>query len=294
MRPGWIEYVLLGLLATFWGASYPLLKIALETIPPVSLVAFRVSVAVIFLVIVMQATGQKFPRDRETWRKLAIQSCLNGFGAWTLLAWGQQFVEASLATVLNSTAPIFVVLAGLLPFRRQAVGARAAFGALLGLGGVILIVGTDALAGLGEAVIAQLAILAGAMLYGMAAIYGRNFSHLGPATTAAGSMLWSSAILLPASVLIDQPWTLDISLRSLVAASALAFFSTALAFLLYFRLVRTLGSLGVTSQAYLRIGVGVGLGVIFLGDVITPVMGTGILAAFMGVLLINWPVRDLR
>ena len=285
------EYGLLLLLATFWGASYPLLKVALETIPPVTLVAFRCSVAVIFLLAVMRATGQHFPRDRTTWRRLALQSCLNGFGAWTLLAWGQQFVDASLATVLNSTAPIFVVLAGWLPWRTASAGALGTVGALIGLAGVILIVGTDALAGLGDAVLAQLAILAGAMLYGIAAIYGRNFQHLPSATTAAGSMLWSSLVLLPAAAILERPWTLDISMPSFLAACGLAFFSTALAFLLYFRLVRTLGSLGVTSQAYLRIGVGVALGIIFLGETITPVIGLGIAAAFTGVLLINWPRR---
>lgn len=286
------EYGLLLLLATVWGASYPLLKVALETIPPVTLVAFRCGVAVVFLVAVMRMTGQSFPRDRGTWRRLAVQSCLNGFGAWTLLAWGQQYVDASLATVLNSTAPIFVVLAGWLPWRAASAGTLGTVGALIGLCGVVLIVGTDALAGLGEAVAAQLAILAGAMLYGIAAIYGRNFQHLPSATTAAGSMLWSSLVLLPAAALLEQPWTLQISLRSFLAACGLAFFSTAVAFLLYFRLVRTLGSLGVTSQAYLRIGVGVALGIAFLGETITPVIGIGIAAAFTGVLLINWPRRS--
>lgn len=291
MRAPISEYGLLLLLATFWGASYPLLKVALETIPPVTLVAFRCSVSVIFLLAVMRATGQRFPRDRTTWRRLALQSCLNGFGAWTLLAWGQQFVDASLATVLNSTAPIFAVLAGWLPWRNASAGSLGTVGALIGLAGVILIIGTDALAGLGDAVLAQLAILAGAMLYGIAAIYGRNFQHLPSATTAAGSMLWSSLVLLPAAAFLERPWTLDISMPSFLAACGLAFFSTALAFLLYFRLVRTLGSLGVTSQAYLRIGVGVALGIIFLGETITPVIGLGIAAAFSGVLLINWPSR---
>lgn len=292
MRPIHIEYLLLLLLATFWGASYPLLKVALETIPAVTLVAFRCSVAVVVLLVVMAARGYRFPKGWLTWRKLAVQSCLNGFGAWTLLAWGQQHVDASLATVLNSTAPIFVVLAGLLPWRSVRIVGRATFGAFLGLGGVVLIVGTDALTGLGDAFLAQLAVLASAMLYGGAAIYGRNFGHLPSAVTAAGSMLWSSAVLLPASAILEEPWTLEVSTESFAAACALAFFSTAMAFLLYFRLVRTLGSLGVTSQAYLRIGVGVALGVVVLGEVITPVVGLGIVAAFAGVLLINWPKRQ--
>ena len=164
-------------------------------------------------------------------------------------------------------------------------------GACVGLFGVVLIVGTEALNGLGQHVWAQLAAIFGAILYACAALYGRRLSHLPPVVSAAGTMIWASLVMVPASLLLDEPWTLCPSPLALSAIAALALPCTAGALLLYFRLLRTLGSLGVASQAYLRSGVGVTLGVVVLGEVVTPTMGLGLALAIAGVVLANWPAR---
>jgi drug/metabolite transporter (DMT)-like permease len=164
-------------------------------------------------------------------------------------------------------------------------------GALLGVIGVALIIGVDALAGLGQQVAAQFAVLGGALLYGCAAINGRRFAALPPTVTAAAVMLCASAVLLPAAALLDRPWALRPSALALLAATLLAVFCTAGALLLYFRLVRTLGSLGVASQAYLRAGVSVILGIVLLGEAFRPAVGLGLLAVILGVAAINLPAR---
>ena len=112
-----------------------------------------------------------------------------------------------------------------------------------------------------------------------------------PVVSAAGTMIWASLVLVPASLLLDEPWTLCPSPLALSAIAALALPCTAGALLLYFRLLRTLGSPGVASQAYLRSGVGVTLGVVVLGEVVTPTMGLGLALAIAGVVLANWPAR---
>jgi len=231
------------------------------------------------------------PRDVKTWRMLLVQSFLNGIGAWTVLAWGQQYVDSGLASVLNSTSPIFVFLFTFFITRHESTSWLKLCGAMLGLLGVILIVGVDALAGLGQQVAGQLAAVAGAVLYACAAIYGKRFAHLSATTIATGTMIWAVIVLVPASLILEQPWTLSPSTEAWVAAFILAVFCTAFALLIYFRLLRTLGSLGVASQAYLRAGVGVLLGIVFLGEHITPVMALGLLAAILGVAAINMPSR---
>ena len=154
-----------------------------------------------------------------------------------------------------------------------------------------LIVGVDVLAGLGQQVAGQLAAIAGAILYACAAIYGKQFSHLTATATAAGTMILASIVLLPASLFLEQPWRLSPSLAAILAAIILAVFCTGFALLVYFRLVKTLGSMGVASQAYLRAGVGVFLGMMFLGEQITPMIAFGLLAAILGVAVINMPAR---
>ena len=217
-----VELTLLALLALLWGSSYVLIKVAVETIPPVTLIAGRVTLAAAFLIAVMGFSGERLPRDARTWRMLFVQAVLNSIGAWTVLAWGQQYVDSGLASVLNSTSPIFVFFITLFVTRHEATGGIRLLGACLGVLGVTLIVGTDVLNGLGQQVVAQLAVLLGAVLYAGAAIYGKRFSHLAPTVTAAGTMIWASACLVPLSLATEQPWTLRPSALSLTAAAVLA------------------------------------------------------------------------
>jgi drug/metabolite transporter (DMT)-like permease len=180
-----VELALLCLLALLWGSSYLLIKVAVATIAPVTLIAARVTIAAGFLLMVICWSGERLPRDGRTWRRLFVQSVFNSIGAWTVLAWGQQHIDSGLASVLNSTSPIFVFLFTLLVTRHEATDGMKLLGAGLGMLGVTLTVGIDALDGLGRQVAAQLAVLLGAVLYACAAIYGRSLSHLSPTVAAA-------------------------------------------------------------------------------------------------------------
>jgi drug/metabolite transporter (DMT)-like permease len=282
-----VEFGFLALLALLWGSSYLFAKVALGSIPPLTLIAVRVSIAAVLLCAVMRWQGAALPRDGATWRALFVQALLNSILAWTILAWGQQYVPSGLAGVLNSTSPIFAYFITLFWTRHEDTGALKLTGALLGLAGVVLILGVGALSGLGQQVVAQLAVITGAVLYALAAIYGKRFHGMPPAATAAGTMIWAALVLAPLSLAVDRPWTLAPSGEALAAALALSVFSTAGALLIYFRLVRTLGSLGVTSQSYLRSGVSVLLGMLVLGEPFTWSVGVGLLAVVVSVVLIN-------
>ena len=147
-----VDYLLLALLALLWGSSYIFIKIALQDLPPITLIAARVTGAAVFLLLVAAWRKDRLPRDRRTWGMLFVQAIFNSIGAWTILAWGQQFVDAGLASVLNSTSPIFVFLCTGLVTRHEALGARKLAGAFVGLFGVVLVVGIDAMRGLGDQV----------------------------------------------------------------------------------------------------------------------------------------------
>ncbi|WP_421710168.1 DMT family transporter [Algihabitans sp.] len=285
------ELPLLALLAFLWGSSYLLIKVAVAEIPPVTLIALRVLGAAIFLLLVMGARSERLPRDARTWRMLLVQAVFNSIGAWTVLAWGQQYVESGLASVLNSTSPVFVFLITALVTRHEALNGRKLVGAVLGVLGVALIVGVDVLRGLGDQVAGQLACLVGAVLYAGAAIYGKRFNHVSAIATATGTMIWASLVLVPLALVLDQPWTLTPSPTALAATVILSIVCTGVALLIYFRLVRTLGSMGVASQSYLRAGIGVVLGVLLLGETFTFPVAAGLCAAIAGVALINWPAK---
>ena len=282
------EYALLGLLAGLWGSSYLFAKVALAGISPLTLAAARVTIAAVVLFCFLKIGKKELPRDAATWRLLFVQSLFNSTLAWSILAWGQQYVDSGLAGVLNSTSPIFVVLLAFVLPRRAPPGGWQVGGALLGFGGVVATIGVEVLGTLGRDVLAQLATLASACLYAIAALHGRRLAHLSPLVTAASTTLLAAVCLVPASLLLEHPWTLAPSARSLGAACALGFLCTAIALLLYFRLLRTLGPMGVTSQSYLRSGVSVLLGMAVLGERVSPAAGVGLAAIILGVAAINW------
>lgn len=287
------EYVLLLVLATLWGASYSLIKVGVETIPPVTLIAGRTLIAAALLLAVVRWRGLALPRDGATWRRFLVQACLNSAIPFTLIAWGEQRVDAGLATVLNSTAPIFVFLLTAAITRHEPVTLRRLLGVISGMAGVCLIIGAEALSGFGEQLLAPLAIVAAAVCYAGAAIFGKAFKDLDPILPAAGSLICGAALLLPASLVIEQPWTLAPSRDSVLALIGLSVFSTALALVIYFRLLHTLGSVGVTSQAYLRVPIGVAIGVVFLGEPLTLVAFLGLACVVIGVAAMTAP-SDIR
>ncbi len=279
------------MLSTLWGASYTFIKIGVHSIPPVTLIAARTLLAGTILLAVIRWRGLSLPRDPAIWRRFLVQACLNSVVPFTLIAWGEQTTGAGLATILNSTSPIFTFLLAVFITRHESVTGRKLFGVVAGIAGTCLIIGLQALGGIGHELWAQAAIVAATVCYAGAAIYGRSFQGLNPIMPAAGSLICGAAILIPISLLVDQPWTLRPSMESIAALLALSTFSTALAFVIYFRLVQTLGSVGTTAQAYLRVPIGVGIGVVFLGENLTPTAWIGLACVIAGVAAMTIPAR---
>ncbi|NUS68632.1 MAG: EamA family transporter [Ensifer adhaerens] len=286
------ELLLLLALATLWGASYTFIKIGIETIPPVTLIAARTLIAGTLLLAVLRWRGLSLPRDAATWRRFLFQACLNSVVPFTLIAWAEQTIDAGIASILNATTPIFAFLMTALITRHEAVTARKLVGIVAGMTGISLIIGMEAFGGLGEQLLPQLAVVLATVCYAGAAIFGRGFKGLDPMMPAAGSLIAGAALLIPVSLVVDRPWTLTPSAESLLALLGLAVFSTALAFAIYFRLIQTLGSVGATAQAYLRVPIGVAIGALFLGERLSDTAWIGLGCVIVGVAAMTIPARQ--
>lgn len=210
---------------------------------------------------------------------------------FTLIAWAEQTTDAALATILNSTSPVFAFLLTALVTHHEPVTGRKLTGVAAGLAGVGLIVGVQAFEGIGHELWAQTAIVAATICYAGAAIFGKRFCGLEPSIPAAGSMICGAALLVPLSFLVDRPWTLAPSADSILALIGLSLFSTALAFVIYFRLVQTIGSIGTTAQAYLRVPIGVAIGALSLGETLSPSAWIGFACVIAGVAAMTMPPR---
>jgi drug/metabolite transporter (DMT)-like permease len=285
------NYALLGLLSLLWGVSYNFAKVAVETIPPITTTALRVAIAAVILTAVLRRHGVALCSPRYPWQLLIVQASMINIVPWTLSAWAAQTIDSGLVTVLNSTSPIFAFLITWGITRHEPATAAKLFGALAGLAGVVLIVGVGVFGAMGAQIAQQLACVFGAMLFGLAAVYGRRFEALPPLVPATLTLVIGSIVLVPLSFVIDRPWNLSPSRASLIAVGCLAVFSTAAALFLYYKILATMGSIAAASQSYLRIVVGVGVGIVFLGESLTPERCAGMFLILVGVVAMTRPGR---
>lgn len=276
--------LLLGLL---WGSPYALTKIALVTIPPVTLVAGRVAMAAAVLWLVVLLRRQQMPKTWRFVRLLVIQGIISCVIPYTLITFGQHTVESSLAAILNSTTPLFVCLISVLWAHQEALTPARIFGVAIGFAGVVGIAGASALFGLGDHFLGQAAIIIATVSSAVSVIHGRRFDVAPPEVVAAGMLTVAAALLIPLCLIVEAPWQSSPSAASFVALLVNAVIATGLGFVVYFRLIRSIGSVGTSSTSYLKPAVGVLIGCGFLGEPLTwPLLG-GLLMILIGVAAIN-------
>jgi drug/metabolite transporter (DMT)-like permease len=282
-----LELGLVLLLGFLWGSPYALTKISLETIPPITLVAARVSLAATALWLIAISRGYKVPKERRLVGLLFVQGIITCVVPYTLIAFGQQTVESGLAAILNSTTPLFVCVIGLLWTRHEPVTSGRVLGAAIGFSGVIAIAGASALLGFGHDAVGQAAIILATVSSAFSVIHGRRFDGMAPEVVAAGMLTAAAITLVPLSLIFESPWHISPSAPAIVALLINAVVATALGFAIYFRLIRTVGSLTTASVGYLKPAVGVLIGCLILGEPFTIMMALGLFGILLGMAIIN-------
>jgi drug/metabolite transporter (DMT)-like permease len=291
------ELALLLLLSLIWGSSFTLIKVAIPSIPPFTMVAVRVTLAAGLLLIIAAAQGHSLPRQGSVWAAFLVQGLLQSALPFTLISWGEAHITSGLAGVLNATPPMFVLAIALMSGRgRQAISCRKIIGVVLGLAGVVVTIGVDALSGIGTAApLAQIAVLGASLCYALAPLWGQRFGKFPAIVTAAGAMSCAAILMLPAAAMLERPWELaPPPAKAIASVVALAIVCTALAMVIYFRLIRTLGPLGTTSGSYLRAGFAVMLGTTLLGERFTWSILAGMALILSGVIAVTLPARHDR
>ena len=264
---GLLEWSLLIALSILWGGSFFFAKVAVAELPPLTLVFCRVGLAAAVLLILVNFSTQQMPNDRKTWLSFFTMGFLNNLLPFSLIFWGQTHIASGLASILNATTPLFaVILAHQLTTDEKMTGNRLS-GVLLGLLGVSIMLGPTVFAGFQLNLIAQLAILAAACSYAFAGIYGRRFRGQPPLVTAAGQVSATTLMMLPLIIIIDRPWTLAVpSPATIGSVIALALLCTALAYLIYFRLLATAGATNLLLVTFLIPVSAIWLGAVFIGE----------------------------
>lgn len=285
--PSRFEWGLLPLLGVLTAIPYALTKIALTTIPPITMVAARVSIAAIALSIAAFAMKCECPRRQDLVPRLFVQGCLACILPYTLLAFGQRSVDSALTAILNSTTPLFVCLIGPLLMRHETLTFSRLFGVSIGLAGTIMVAGATALSGLGQSMSGQLAIILATAVSAASIIHGRRFADVPPVVTAAGTLGSAAFVLVPLCFVVEAPLHSEPSVASLIALAVNAIVATALGSIVYFRLIGTIGSVGTASAGYLKPAIGVLIGSTLMGELLTWVSIAGLITILFGVSAIN-------
>jgi drug/metabolite transporter (DMT)-like permease len=257
-------------LSVLWGGSFFFAKVATGELQPLSVVFGRVALAALALNIILIATRQSLFRRTTPWSTYLAMGLLNNLVPFSLIFWGQTHIAVGLASILNATTPLFtVVVAHFLTSDERLTGAKTA-ALLAGLAGVVLLVGPDILTQSEASIWGELACLAAALSYAFAGIYGRRFKSMGvsPMEAAAGQVTTSTLLILPIMLVVDRPWMLPAfpSLSVWAALAALALLSTALAYVLYFRILAAAGATNLLLVTFLIPPMAILLGTVFLGE----------------------------
>lgn len=270
-------------LSGLWGGSFFFAKVALAELAPLTVVFCRVALAALALNLVLVGAGRPLFRAGAPTRSYAVMGILNNLVPFGLIFWGQTQIGSGLASILNATTPLFTLLVAHVATRDERIGGLKLGALAIGWGGVAVLLGADAI-GSGRGMAGQIACLGAALSYAVAGVYGRRFGRMGvaPLDAAAGQVTASALLILPIMLLVDQPWVLPAApaVTTTAALGGLALLSTALAYVLYFRILAAAGATNLLLVTFLVPVTAILLGALVLGERLAP-------PHFVGMLLIG-------
>ena len=264
------EWGLLALLSLLWGGSFFFIGVAVKELPPLTLAALRVGLAAVILWASARVTGAALPKSRKALVALAVLGLGNNTLPFALIAWGQTHLPAGLASILNAATPLFAVLVAHVFTAEEKLSRFKVVGTVVGMVGVAWVVGPDLLVGqVGTYAWAEGAVLLAALSYAVTAVFARRARALGlePLDIATGQTTAGAIYLVPIALLFDRPWSLPVPSMPVVASVfAIAALSTALAYVVYFRILSGAGATNVLLVTLVAPATSVILGALFLHE----------------------------
>jgi drug/metabolite transporter (DMT)-like permease len=286
----WSAFILLGLI---WGSSFLWIKVAVQEIGPFTLVAFRLLFGLIGLLIVVSRQKRPFPRDRKVLLGFLFMGVFNTALPFTLISWGETRIDSAMASILNGTVPLFTIVIAHFWLQDERISLPRISGLIIGFAGVVVLVSRDlGLAAMRGNIWGQLAVLAAASSYALAATFSRK--HLrgqSPLTQATMVVLIADALLWPAALAFERPWHIPALPITWLALAWLGLLGSCLAYLLYFYLINAWGATRASLVAYVFPAIGLMLGIVFLGETADWRLMIGSLLVVAGIAVVNLKVR---
>ena len=277
------DVLILITLSILWGGSFFFVEILVRHFPPLTIVTFRVGLAALLLWVIVLGRKLALPTTMKQWRSLFVIGLINNALPFCLIVWGQTQISSGLASIFNATTPFFTVLVAGALLLDERVTKQKLFGVIIGLIGTIILIGPEATKGFNGFTLGQLAVVGAAISYAFATAYSRRFKawDVPPLMIATGQVTMATLILLPLTLVIDRPWIgFEMPFEAIWAILGLAFFSTVIAYTLFFKLIASAGATNTALVTFLIPISAILLGVTILGESFTAIQAAGM--AFIG------------
>ena len=288
-----LAWGLLALLGLIWGGSFLSIRIALDEVGVFTSVAHRTGWAMLILWGYVLLRGLPVPKDMRIWFGFLVMGLLNNAIPFSLMAWGQLTIETGLTSILNASTAIFGVLLAACFFADEGLSARKGIGVLLGFFGVATAIGLEHLLALDIRSLAQLAIIAGTISYAFAGVWARKrLTGLAPEVAAAGMLTGSTLIMVPMAWMLEGPITLALQPITWLAIGYYVVIATALAYLLYYRILAIAGSGNLMLVTLLVPPVAILLGALVLGETLHTRAYVGFAILALGLIILDGRAVD--
>lgn len=284
------EWAMLVVLSILWGGSFLFIGILVKVWPPFTIVTARVGLAAFALWIIVGASGVPIPKSPKVWLAFLGMGLLNNVIPFCLIVWGQTRIPGGLAAIFNATTPLFGVIIAHMLTVDEKLTANRLVGVLIGFCGVVVMIGPAVFSHFGGDTLGQLAVMLAAVSYAFAGIFGRRFKAMGlpPLLPAAGQVTASTLVLLPLVLWLDKPWTLPVpGLETIGALLGLALLSTAVGYVLFFKILATAGATNLMLVTILIPPSAIVLSAIVLGDHVEPRHLAGMVLIGLGLMAID-------
>jgi drug/metabolite transporter (DMT)-like permease len=290
------DWGVLAILALIWGGAFFFIGVAVRHVPPLTYVLLRLSIAALAMWAYLWFRGERVGLPRKVWGSILLLALLNNAIPFVLFGWSQTHIASGLASILNATTPIWGVVVAHFLTHDERMSPRKIAGVLLGFGGVATMIGPSLLSSLGSSALAQLACVAAALCYALAAVWARRFRAmaLSPLSVTTGQLSAGALMMLPVAFIVDRPWTHAFPpITALAAIVSLALLCTAFGYVLYFRLIDSSGATNALLVTLLVPPVAILLGALFLGESLAAqdFLGLGLIA--LGLAAIDGRVLSL-
>lgn len=282
------QWALLLLLGVLWGGTFFFNGVAVRELPVLTIVLVRVGLAALVLLPIVWLSRIRFPRTFADWAPFLGMSILNNVIPFAVMLVGQKYITSGLTSVLNATTPLWVALLAHVLTRDEKLKANTLVGVLLGIGGVAVLMGPELIGGGHADAFGMGCVLLSAVFYGLSALWGRRLRGTPPLLTACCQMLCSTILIAPIALAVDRPWSLALPGAHVIAALVgLAVLSTALAYLVFYRIVTVSGPSNAMLVTLINPICAIALGVLLLGETLLPRHVLGALVIGSALLVID-------